>query len=486
MIRSPARNPPSFRLRSVSMRNQILSAAFLLCMGCGSASPASSPPSTSGNSSIDSAGSATENNGGEAIKPIGEAVKEPKNGESEPQAASKPAPDRPLNVLLILVDSMRADMPWAGYPREIAPNLTALEKQSVSYSRNYSISSYTAKSVGGLLAGKYPSTLRRSGFFFTRYSEADVFFAELLQQNGAHTMAGHAHMYMKRGNMMDQGFADWRVVDGIDFDSKTDRHITSQKLTPMAIEQLKAVPEGKPFFMYLHYMDPHDVYMKHEEAPDFGNKPRDRYDQEIFYTDLWIGKLLDYCKQQPWWEKTAIIVTADHGEAFGEHRMHRHAFHLWDVLTHVPLFVSLPGQTAHKRIETPRSAIDLGPTILDLMGVEAPAGEFHGASLVEELYGREEPKPRPVLLDLPADSNNPKIRAIIHGDYKLMVYETGWKKDLYNLKDDPGETKDLSKQEPERFKEMVMLFDAEWGKLKLIQPHGGNKLMDGTIANGPK
>lgn len=398
--------------------------------------------------------------------------------------ASKPAPDRPLNVLLILVDSMRADMPWAGYSRPIAPNLTALEAESISYTRGYAISSYTAKSVGGLLAGKYPSSLRRSGFFFTKYSAADTFFPELLQAAGVRTMAGHGHMYMKRGNMMDQGFDDWRVVDGIDFDAQTDKNVTSQKLTPMAIEQLGTVKADKPFFMYLHYMDPHDVYVTHKEGPDWGKSARDRYDQEIFYTDLWIGKLLEHCKAQPWWSKTAVIVSADHGEGFGEHNVYRHAFALWDMLTHVPLFVHLPEQ-AGRRVDVPRSAIDIGPTILDLMGVDAPAGEFAGKSLVEELYGREKPAPRPVILDLPADSNNPRVRALIDGDYKLMVYDKGWRKDLYNLKTDPGETKDLAKAEPERFKQMVELFESTWAEIKQVQPYGGNKLKDGTVANGP-
>src|SRR5690606_31607405 len=178
------------------------------------------------------------------------------------------------NVLLLLVDSMRADMPWAGYEREIAPVLTALEKESVSYTRAYSVSSYTAKSVAALLSGKYPSTLYRSAPFFTKYPESNLFFPELLSAAGIYTASAHAHMYMKRGSGLDQGFDEWEVVQGITFDNKTDNHVTSHKLTPLAIELLRKKPEGKAFFMYLHYMDPHDVYVKHEEA-DFGSKLRD-------------------------------------------------------------------------------------------------------------------------------------------------------------------------------------------------------------------
>jgi len=399
---------------------------------------------------------------------------------AQPEAAEPKRPER-YNVLLLLVDSMRADMPWAGYPRDIAPNLTALEKESVSYTRGYAVSSYTAKSVAAVLSGKYPSTLFRSAPFFTRYPESNLFLAELLQSAGVYTASAHAHMYMRRGVGFDQGFDKWELVDGITFDNKTDNHVTSHKLTPLAIELLEAKPADRPFFMYLHYMDPHDVYVKHAEA-DFGSKLRDRYDSEMFYTDLWIGKLLEYMKSKPWWDETVVIVSADHGEAFGEHGMHRHAFELWNVLTQVPLFFRIPGVPA-RRIETPRSHVDIAPTVLELMNNKAP-NDFIGVSLVDELRGGEA-KPRPVLLELPADTNNPERRALISGDYKLLVFESGWRTDLYNLKDDPGETKNLAKEQPEKLAELKREFDAEWSKYQRIKPFGGNQLRGGGTATGP-
>ncbi len=286
----------------------------------------------------------------------------------EPKKLTRP--ERPLNVLLILVDSMRADMPWAGYDRQIAPNLTELEKKSVSYTHAYSTSSYTAKSVASILSGKYPSSLKRSGFFFTKYPDSNLFFPELLQKADVFTAAVHGHMYMKpHHNGMDQGFDDWEVVDGISFDNTTDKYVTSDKMTPLAIQILKKKPESERFFMYAHYMDPHDVYVKHPESPDWGNKARDRYDSEVFYADLWIGKLLDWCQKQPWWRDTAVIISADHGEGFGEHKRYRHAFELWDMLTHVPFFLYVPGATP-RRIDTPRGNIDIAKTVLDFDGCE--------------------------------------------------------------------------------------------------------------------
>ncbi|MCA9592651.1 MAG: sulfatase [Myxococcales bacterium] len=406
---------------------------------------------------------------------------------SAPPAAEEPKPltrpERPLNVLLILVDSMRADMPWAGYERPIAPNLTALEKESVSYTHAYSTSSYTAKSVASILSGKYPSSLKRSGFFFTRYPESNLFFAELLQKAGVFTAAVHGHMYMRPGhNGMDQGFDDWEVVDGISFDNTTDKFVTSDKMTPLAIKILKKKPENERFFMYAHYMDPHDVYVKHPESPDWGDKARDRYDSEVFYADLWIGKLLAWCKQQPWWGDTAVIVSADHGEAFGEHKRYRHAFELWDMLTHVPLFFYVPGATP-RHIDTPRGNIDIAKTVMDLMDVKAD-NDFVGESLVPELFGAE-PPPRPVLLDLPPDSNNPERRALIQGHDKLLVFGNDYRFDLYDLKRDPGELSDLAKKEPEKLQEMKALYEKVWGAVPKVKPYGGNKLQGGGVANGP-
>jgi arylsulfatase A-like enzyme len=402
-------------------------------------------------------------------------------------AAPSPSPRAaPLNVLLILVDSLRADMPWAGYPRPIAPNLTELEAQSVSYRRGYAVSSYTAKSVGALLSGKYPSSLKRNGYFFTRFTEDALFFPELLQSSGVRTLSAHAHRTMKQDNNLSQGFDEWEVVAGIGPDTRTDDHVSSDDLTELAVgmlERQRRVEPDAPFFLYLHYLDPHRNYLKHREAPDFGDRARDRYDAEVFFTDLWIGRLLEYCKKQPWFDRTAIIVSADHGEAFGEHGMHRHAFELWNVLTHVPLFIRLPG-TAPRRIDVPRSHIDLAPTIVELLGRHV-SSDFAGKSLVSELYG-EDPGPRPVLLDLPADSNNAPRRALIDGNFKLLVFEDTGKRMLFDLAADPGELDDLSRKRPALLAELSARFEAEWKNHPSIRPYGGNRLVGGGTADGPR
>ncbi|MBK7582880.1 MAG: sulfatase [Myxococcales bacterium] len=394
------------------------------------------------------------------------------------------APPRPLNVLFITVDSLRADMPWTGYERKIAPNLTQLASQSVVYNEAYSTSSYTAQSVASYLSGRYAASLYRAGWFFASYAKSNTLFPEVLQESGVRTLAWHAHMYFGRGKGIDQGFDVWELVPGITFNPNTDEHITSDKMTKLA-QEILSKPEntGKPFFAWAHYMDPHDEYKKHPESPDFGNKNRDRYDSEVFFTDLWLGKLLSWCEEQPWWKNTALIVSADHGEAFGEHDAWKHAFDVWQVLVRIPLIIKLPGGKP-RRIDARRSMIDIAPTITDLLG-QKPLEQFQGQSLVPELRGGEPNNREPIAVELAEDSHNPPRRAVISGDYKLTVWGRGAKYLLFNLKNDPGELKELSKTEPEKLAEMKKMFTDKFDKIGFIEPYGGMKQKEGGSANGP-
>src|SRR3954469_15081676 len=110
-----------------------------------------------------------------------------------------PGPASNLNVLLITIDALRADMPWAGYPRPIAPRLTALEQRAVSYTHAYALSSYTSMSLGGMLGGRYPGEMKRDGYFFGTYHPSNVMFPELLQAAGIKTLSAHAHLYFRKG-----------------------------------------------------------------------------------------------------------------------------------------------------------------------------------------------------------------------------------------------------------------------------------------------
>src|SRR6185503_15086054 len=180
----------------------------------------------------------------------------------------------------------------------------------------------------------------------------------------------------------------------------------------------------------------------HEGIGPYGKKSRDKYDAEVTFTDQHVGKLLSFLDQQPWAKDTVVILSSDHGEAFGEHKMYRHGFEIYEVLVRVPLMIRAPGITP-RRIDVPRSAIDLPPTILELTGAPQEPS-FQGQSLVPELYGKA-PEERDVIVDLPRTSDNDRRRALIHGQHKLMSFGDDEVFQLYDVAADPLESKDLRK-----------------------------------------
>ncbi|HEY4120213.1 MAG TPA: sulfatase [Byssovorax sp.] len=382
-----------------------------------------------------------------------------------PAAPSGGRPAGKLNVLLVTIDSLRADMPWAGYPRDIAPVLTAFEKKAVSYTRAYSVSSYTAMSLGGMLAGRYPSELDRSGYFFEQYPDSVTMFPELLQKAGVRTLSAHAHFYFDRKSGFRQGFDDYRMVPGLKENNKTDENITSPEHEALAEQMLsdKAnTGSGKPFFAWFHFLDPHDEYMPHPGIGPYGKKARDKYDAEVTFVDQHVGKLLDFVKAQPWGKDTVVIVSADHGEAFGEHKMYRHGFEVWEVLTHVPLMIQAPGATA-RHIDAPRSAIDFAPTILELTGAPA-SSELEGKSLVGEIWGGPAEE-RDVIIDLPRTTDNDRHRALVHGKYKIISFGDDDAFELYDVVADPGELHDLHREDKATFEDMKARYKAASAKI---------------------
>jgi choline-sulfatase len=210
-------------------------------------------------------------------------------------------------------------------------------------------------------------------------------------------------------------------------------------------------------------MDPHDDYFTHEDSPHFGTSARDRYDEEIFYTDKWVGALVDFITAQPWGKDTVVFVSADHGECFGEHGMFRHAHELWEELVHVPLFVLASGLSP-RTIDAPRSHVDLVPTFRELLGA-APDPTLRGKSLVAELEGAAA-EARDVVVDLPEDQYNERRRALVSGTTKLIAFGRDARFSLFDLAADPKESKDLVKERPELFESMKARYRAASAALR--------------------
>ncbi|WP_437277465.1 sulfatase-like hydrolase/transferase [Sorangium sp. So ce375] len=358
-----------------------------------------------------------------------------------------------LNVVLVTVDTLRWDLGYAGNPRPVSPNLDGLAARSTVFERAYSLASYTGKSVGPMLIGKYGSETHRNWGHFNKFGEEDTFVAERLKRAGVRTMSVHGHRYFGSFGGLDRGFD---VVDmsaappeGAPWD--VDNKATSAALTDAALRLIRS-PEntGGRFFLWVHYLDPHADYLRHDDVAGFGAaSQRDLYDGEVAFTDRNIGRLLDAIAAAPFGGRTAIVVTSDHGEAFGEHKMFRHGFELWEELVRVPLLVHVPG-AAPSRVSARRSLIDLAPTLLDLMRVPgpaegAPADDFlSGASLLPDVFlaPGEQPHARDVLIDMPAGPYNDARRSFLRGDMKLTI-SGGARFELYDLASDPEERKNL-------------------------------------------
>lgn len=392
-----------------------------------------------------------------------------------PLVTPEPA-EAKLNVIVITIDALRADhMPWLGYERDVAPNLTKFAASATSYSRAYALSSYTAMSMGGFLAGRYPGELERSGYFFSSYPDEVLFFPELLSQAGVHTLAGHGHFYFDTKAGFRHAFDDYRMIEGLAVDNTTDKNVTSPQHVALAKEMLSNPKHDTgQFFAWFHFMDPHDLYVRHEGI-NFGRMGTvDRYDGEIFYTDQHVGELLTWIDAQPWGERTAIVISSDHGEAFGEHKRSRHGFELYDMLVHVPLVIRVPG-AAPQTIAEPRSHIDLAPTIHELMGVP-PHESYPGTSLVGELTGKSTPAARDVIIDLPRTSDNFRRRAMVTGRHKLIAFGDDFRYEFYDVLDDPGELIDLRGRQKQLYKEVKVRYLERVKTIKDVCPKMRHRL----------
>ncbi len=395
---------------------------------------------------------------------------------ASPTAEAPKGLPKDLNVLVLSIDSLRADrMAAAGYDREVMPHLNALADQSVEYTRFYATSSFTSQTLGGFLAGRYPSELERSGYFFGVYPESELLFPELLQKQGVRTMSAHAHFYFAKEKAgFHQGFDEYELIPGLKKNNTTDENITSPAHTEIILRHLgsEANTKGR-FFAWYHLLDPHDQYMGHPEGKSFGRSAAQLYDGELYFVDMHLKKIFDFVDAQPWGKRTMIVVTADHGEAFGEKKMYRHGFELWNVITHVPLVIRAPGITPRK-IDTPRGMLDLTQTILEAYGVPKEPN-MHGTSLVPELYGGDTP-PRDVVIELTRTSDNDRRRALVRGDYKIIEFGDADAFQLYDLKADPKEAKDLARVEKDKLAEMRKALDEAASKIKERCPKMTEKL----------
>lgn len=367
-------------------------------------------------------------------------------------------PERP-NVILITIDALRAELGFTGYQRPISPNLDALAKKSTVFENAYSLASYTSKSLGPMLIGRYGLETHRGFLHFNRFTKADTFVSERLQKAGIRTISVQGHWYFFKNYGFERGYdvLDTQATPA-DQPIEGDKSSNGDKLSDRIILQLENPElESKQFFLWSHYIDPHAEYVPHEGF-DFGHRGRERYDGEIAFVDHHFGRVLAALEKKSFASRTVVIVTSDHGEAFGEHDLYRHGFELWEELVRVPLVVHVPG-AAPGRISVRRSTIDVVPTVLEVLGVAPPAPDAKDALRGESLLPDVLPPPgyvaaaRPLYIDMPAGPYNDERQAYIEGDLKLVT-SGGRPLGLYDLPKDPGEKRDLT-DDKERLKPLL-------------------------------
>ena len=297
------------------------------------------------------------------------------------------------------------------------------------------------------------SSTHRCWTFLDPLGQAYETLAERLHAEGWRTAAVASHLYLARHYGLLQGFAsqdESLVKKNL---RKSHQAVTSPQITRKGLRRLAEWrDQPTPWFLWLHYFDPHSLYLAHEgvsEAFGTGEK-HDRYDGEIAFTDRAIGHLLSGLESLGMAEQTVVVLFSDHGEEFGDHGGIAHGHTLHRELLHIPLIIRAPGFAA-RRVSAPVRQVDVMPTVLELLGLPVPEG-LEGTSLVPAMRG--EPLPDlPVLGEL-RQSRLHRSDSLQRGGWKLLVDRAQQRTALYDLTRDPGEHEDVAASHPERVRAM--------------------------------
>lgn len=334
-------------------------------------------------------------------------------------------------VLLVTIDSLRHDVFRDETNRARLPHLFGLRDAAVDFVKARSPGSGTRITLGTVFSGKYFSQLRWTGPQANRPRlEADKTkrFPELLRARGVRTvtLVSEAEALVNKVGIL-KGFAEEKIIPP----PKGQTWPLSDAMVDAAIGTLRSHGTG-PLFLYMHLMDAHVPY----DAVTTKGDDDARWMAELTLVDTHVGRLMAYLDESGLAARTALIVTADHGEALGEHDTPTHNATLYEELVRVPLFIRTPG-VKPRRVEHWVQLTDLGPTILDLLGAPTP-GSHMGVTLLPYVRGQNPPYTRPLVSE-----RRYGYAVVLPGDFKVIV---DWKKgtqEIYDLKVDPRELNDL-------------------------------------------
>jgi arylsulfatase A-like enzyme/Tfp pilus assembly protein PilF len=300
-------------------------------------------------------------------------------------AAQLPKP-QPPNVILITLDTTRADrMGFLGSQRGLTPNLDALARQSVVFTRAYSQVPLTTASHATILTGTYPQ-FHQVNDFGVSLAQDLPYAPYIFRGNGYHTAAFVGSLVLdpeaRSASGFDRGFDTYdagfhRRRMGEDRYHSIERR--GGEVVAHALAWLNIHQKG-PFFIWVHLYDAHDPYDPPEPYKSrYASAP---YDGEIAYVDAAVGKFLSWLRLRGLYDGALIAVMADHGEALGEHGETTHGIFLYDETIHVPLLFKLPRErSAGTRLDSRVGLVDVLPTTLQAVGIAVPR-EVQGESLL--------------------------------------------------------------------------------------------------------
>lgn len=383
-------------------------------------------------------------------------------------AAELPVAERPLDVILIVVDTLRADhLGLYGYAKPTSPNLDAFAREGIVFDDVTAQAPWTTPSVASLFSSLHPSAhgirYRLEANRSARLSKGRDTLAELLARAGWVTLGVAANPWLGPETGLAQGFESYTLLSGV--------KSPAPAVNRIALERLDADPR-RPFFLYLHYMDVHGPY--HAPQPFQARfqparataplPPRARaalpgylrldsarslagyigaYDAGIRYWDENFAQLLAQLEARGLLENALVVVTSDHGEEFLEHGGFGHGRTLFQEQVHVPLvFWSRALGLGPGTVEHPVALIDVAPSVLGLLGLPAPEA-FQGLDR-RGLMVHRKPRARPVFSEaavriggFPPPSG--ALRAVRAGDWKVVENLKTGELRLFDLGQDPEE-----------------------------------------------
>jgi len=358
-----------------------------------------------------------------------------------PGGRSRVQRDGRLNVLLITMDTTRADrLGCYGYGKARTPVIDGLARSGVRFENVYCPAPLTLPSHCSIMTGVTPVShgVHNNGSY--QLGAAQETIAEVLKAAGFRTAAFVASFSVDSRFGLDQGFDvyDDNFQAGIPFKPLNSERKADQ-ISALFSKWLDQ-NENAQFFAWVHFFDPHLPYQP--PSPYKEEFAADPYDGEIAFMDFQVGKVVDKLAEKGLLDRTLIVLAGDHGEAFGEKVETGHGVFVYDGTMRVPLIFSarnrLPGGTV---VPSRVRLIDIMPSILDVLGLPVRPGNG-GRSLVPSIEGRTRED-----LDAYLETFYPRenygwseLLGLIRGDWKFIRAP---KPELYNLKSDPGENRNL-------------------------------------------